>query len=128
MNCPHCQQEIPASHKSNWCPSCGRDFRETSRRQSRLAGLAGNYLRVIGLLSAPAVVTVTAAKLESLLLAMFGVGGSIAAGIYCARLVIWEYEVTGVKSVLLQFGVAFALCLVSLTISYLGCSLILGNS
>ncbi len=29
MNCPHCQKEIPASHKSNWCPSCGRDFKQS---------------------------------------------------------------------------------------------------
>jgi hypothetical protein len=87
-----------------------------------------NYLRAIGLLSAPAVVTVAAAKLESLLLAMLGVGGSIAAGIYCARLVLWDYEVTGIKAMLVQFGVAFALGVLSLSISYLGCSLILGNS
>ena len=87
-----------------------------------------NYLSAIGLLFAPAVVTVAAAKSESLLLAMLGVGGSLAAGIYCARLVIWEYEVTGIKGTLLQFGVAFGLCVLSRGISFLGCSLIIGNS
>lgn len=129
MNCPHCQQEISPSHKSNRCPARGRDFHATSRRQNRFTGLTSNYLRVFGLLAAPAIVTVASARLEWFLFAVLGIAGSIAAGIYCARLVVWEYDVTGVKAALLQFAVALALCVISLTISYyFGCSFALGNS
>jgi len=90
--------------------------------------LIGNYLRALGLLAAPAIMTVLGASLSLVPLALLGVGVSIAAGIYCSRLVIGEYHLTGLKAALLQFGVAVALCVLSLSLSLLGCSLVFGKS
>jgi hypothetical protein len=117
MNCPHCKKELPGEFGITPCPFCGKDiyFEQiplpNQRRMSWLAFfivlLAPAFFNLVGML----------AKAGAIVLGST-FGGSIVAGIICARMAARYREMRGWPAVLL----AFSLILSSFILCFLGCA------
>src|SRR5580692_3472523 len=124
MNCPHCQQCLPADFSLEVCPHCGKDLpgehlqgvKPTPRARVR-------WPLFFVVLFAPAVCCFIAFALNLGWLAVLsGLAGSLISGLICTGIVIKRLAASGRRSPLLTFGIGVLLCSLSYFLSGVGCT------
>jgi|ERR1700722_881686 len=124
MNCPHCQQGLPADFSLEMCPHCGKDLPGEHLRAETPAPLGRvRWPLFFAVLFAPAVCSFIAMALNAGFWAVLsGLSGSLISGLACTWMVKRSLAAAGRRSAALIFGIGVLLCGLSYFLSGLGCS------
>jgi hypothetical protein len=125
MNCPHCQQGLPADFSLEICPHCGKDLpSEHLQGGTPPPAARARWPLFFGVLFAPAICCFIGFALNLGFLAVLsGLSGGLISGLVCTRIVIGRLAASGRRSALLTFGIGVLLCSLSYFLSGLGCSI-----
>ena len=122
MNCPYCQKALPGNYSAAWCPFCGRDLVPDS--VPPLQAPKTNWFVFFAVLLAPAIVVLFAGIADAggiVVLSTFG--GSLAAGIACARMLA-KRQARGMEANrLLVFVFSIFFAALSFILCFAGCAI-----
>ena len=127
MNCPHCQQEIPANYSVEWCPWCGKDLvvQESESSKPPVWPVRTNWFVFFAVFLAPPVLTMIAVTVgNGELILVTALYGSPMAGLVCGLLVARRlFPTTGLR-VLFTLAFTAAFGFVIFWLSFAGCVLV----
>jgi hypothetical protein len=125
MNCPHCQKELPENHGAVYCLFCGRDLvpEETGILPPIFESNRFHWPKFCMVLFTPAVGCFLSLAMDvSGLALIFGLVGSVASGLICARMIMGSLHLAGSKRFLVHFVLAMLLCGLAWLLCFLGCA------
>jgi hypothetical protein len=123
MNCPHCQEELPADYPAGWCPFCGKDLFVAGTDLPAFESRWVSWPKFFIILFAPAIGCFLALTIDiGGLAVLLGLFGSLVSGLICARMIMENVNLMGFKRGLAHFGLAMLLCATAWFLCFLGCT------
>jgi hypothetical protein len=124
MNCPHCQQTLPANQSAVNCPFCGKEL-PLDHQQDIIPSprVRTKWLTFFIVLFASPICCFIALALDlGFLAVLFGSLGSLITGLVCTRIIMRIFSTSGARRVLLYFAVGILMCGLSYFLSAVGCT------